>query len=73
MDDASQVRALLEQIRDLQQQHLAEYREQATRSLQLVEESVARQKAHIRLYQRVVAVGAVLIVVLTLFLLSYVR
>ncbi len=71
MDDSSQVRALLEQIRDLQQQQLAEYREQSTRSLRLVEESVARQKAHVRLYQKVLVVGGVLIVVMLVFLFSY--
>lgn len=71
MDDAPQVRALLTEIRDLQRQHLDEYRQQAARSLALAEESVARQRAHVRLYRRVIVASAVVIVAMLLLLFSY--
>jgi type VI protein secretion system component VasF len=64
MDEAARVRSLLEEIRDLQKEQLAEYRAQAARSIRLTEEAVARQKAIGDLYKRVVVVGAILIVAL---------
>jgi len=66
MDD--QVHSLLEEIRDLQKAQLAEYREQAARSIRLAEESVARQKAIGSFYKKVVFATSILIVVLVAFL-----
>lgn len=68
MDESNRVHSLLEEIRDLQKEQLAEYREQATRSVRLAEESVARQKAIGTLYKKVVFVAATLIVVLLVYL-----
>ena len=68
MDESSQVQSLLEEIRDLQKEQLAEYREQAARSIQLAEESVARQKAVSDLYKKVVVVSAIVIVALVAYL-----
>jgi len=68
MDESNQVHALLKEIRDLQKEQLAQYREQASRSIRLAEESVARQKAIGSLYKKVVFVGAILITGLLLFL-----
>ena len=68
MDESSQVHSLLEEIRDLQKEQLVEYREQATRSIRLAEESLARQKAIGNLYKKVVIVGAIVIVAMVAWL-----
>ena len=68
MDESSQVRSLLEEIRDLQKEELAEYREQAALSIRLAEESVARQKAIGDLYKKVIFACAMLIIALAAYL-----
>jgi len=76
MDDSSQVCALLQEIRDLQREHLAEYRAQTARSLQRVEESMQRQKAYLELYRKAVVVGgivAIVLVVLSVLVVLVVR
>jgi ribosomal protein S15P/S13E len=69
MDQPEQIRALLEEIRDLQKEHLAEYRKHATRSIELAEAAVAKQAAIGRFYKRVVFAGAILLVGFFLWLL----
>lgn len=54
---------LLREIRELQRQHLEEYRKVADRSLALQETAVARQEQIASLYRRVVAVVASLLAV----------
>jgi hypothetical protein len=49
---------LLVEIRDLQREHLEEYRRVALEQLELSRKAVRRQEQISRLYQRVVAVGA---------------
>jgi hypothetical protein len=59
---------LLVEIRDLQREHLEEYRRVTQESLELSRKAVRRQEQIGRLYQRVVAVGAVGLVAIGLFL-----
>jgi hypothetical protein len=54
--------AVLREIRDLQREHLAEYKRVTERSLALQEKAVARQEQFSRLYRRVIAALALLVV-----------
>src|SRR5262249_54453103 len=51
VDANDDVRRLLEEIRDTQREHLAEYKRVTQRSLQLQEQAVARQEQMARLYR----------------------
>ena len=68
MDANDDVRRLLEEIRDTQREHLAEYKRVTQRSLQLQEQAVARQEQMARLYRVVVSVLAVVLVAAGAFL-----
>lgn len=59
---------LLVEIRDLQREHLEEYRRVTRESLELQRQAVQRQEQIGRLYQRVVAVGAIVVIGLLLLL-----
>ena len=61
---------LLEEIRDLEREHLAEYRRVTQQSLDLQQRAVSRQEEVGRLYRRVVLLGGGLVVLL-LVLLGY--
>ena len=61
MESNDDIRRLLEEIRDTQREHLAEYRKAAQRSVALQEEAVARQRSHVTLYRRWMAAGALVI------------
>jgi hypothetical protein len=67
--DSRDVIQLLVEIRDLQREHLAEYRRVTQESLELSRRAVARQEQIGALYQRVVAVSVVMFVVLVVALL----
>ena len=63
-------------IRDLQREHLAEYRRVTQQSLDMQRRAVTRQEQIGGLYRRVVAAGALLVValiVLLVYLLGYLR
>jgi len=64
MDNDDRVVTLLQEIRDAQREHLAEYRKVAQRSVELQEEAVARQQSYGNMYRRIVAVGAVMVAIL---------
>ena len=68
MNEPDKVQALLEEIRDLQREQLAESREQAARSIRISEEAVARQVEIGGFYKRVVTVAAILVAVLMVYL-----
>jgi len=68
VDANDDVRRLLEEIRDTQREHLAEYKRVTQRSLQLQEQAVARQEQMARLYRVVVSVLAVVLVAAGAFL-----
>jgi len=61
---------LLEEIRDTQREHLAEYRRVTQQLLEVQERAAARQHQVASLYRRFVSVGAVLVLAL-LTLLVY--
>ena len=60
---------LLEEIRDAQREHLAEYRRVTQQSLDLQQRAVARQEQVSRIYKRVVLLGGILVAVLLSLLL----
>jgi hypothetical protein len=62
-------RAIFREIRDLQREHLDEYRRVTERSLSLQEKAVARQEQVATLYRRVVLVAAFLMAGVFAFLL----
>jgi len=67
---------LREEIRDLQSEHLAKYKEVTARSLELQQQAVTRQEQLSLVYMRVVIAGAGLvafIVVLIFYLLTKLR
>jgi cytochrome c-type biogenesis protein CcmH/NrfG len=70
MEDRDHVRTLLEEIRDTQREHLAEYRRVTQQSLELQQRAVSRQEQVSLLYRRIVLVGGVLVAAL-LTLLAY--
>jgi ferric-dicitrate binding protein FerR (iron transport regulator) len=70
MDADDRTRMLLEQIRDVQREHLAEYRRVTQQSLELQQRAVARQEQVSLIYRRMVWLGGVLVAAL-LSLLVY--
>jgi hypothetical protein len=67
MDTRDVIQLLLE-IRDIQREHLEEFRRVTRESLELSRRAVQRQEQIGRLYQRVIAVGAVVLVALGVYL-----
>jgi len=68
-----QTRRLLEEIRDLQRDQLAEYRRVTQQSLDLQKRAVDRQQQLGRLYSRVVGLGgglALVLIILLVYLLT---
>jgi cytochrome c-type biogenesis protein CcmH/NrfG len=66
-DDRTQ--KLLEEIRDVQREQLAEYRRVTQQSLDLQQRAVARQEQASLIYKRLVLFGGVLVAVLLSLLL----
>jgi hypothetical protein len=66
--DSRDVIALLVEIRDLQRKHLEEYQRVTQESLDLARRSVLRQEQFARLYRAVLAVGALVLIGLGVFL-----
>jgi cytochrome c-type biogenesis protein CcmH/NrfG len=65
---------LLEEIRDVQRDHFAEYRRVTEQSLELQRRAVARQEQVSQLYKRIVVLaGAVLVGLLSLLVYVLVR
>jgi ferric-dicitrate binding protein FerR (iron transport regulator) len=61
-------RKLLEEIRDAQREHLAEYRSVTRQSLDLQKQAVRRQEQLGTMYGRVIAVGGAASLVLVILL-----
>ena len=61
-------RKLLEEIRDAQREHLAEYRSVTRQSLDLQKQAVTRQEQLGNMYRRVITVGGVASLVLVILL-----
>jgi ferric-dicitrate binding protein FerR (iron transport regulator) len=62
--DDERTHKLLEEIRDVQREHLAEYRRVTQHSLELQQRAVSRQAELGRLYRRIVVLGGGLVVIL---------
>ena len=69
MEPDDRTHKLLEEIRDAQREHLAEYRRVTQQSLDLQQRAVDRQQELGRLYRRIVLLGGGLVVVLMALLL----
>jgi len=70
MEQSDELKLLVE-IRDVQREHLAEYRKVTQQSLALQKQAVARQEQIGKLYRIVVAVGGVIILLLLVLLAYY--
>jgi ferric-dicitrate binding protein FerR (iron transport regulator) len=68
MEADDQTRRLLEEIRDAQREHLAEYRRVTHQLLELQERAADRQQQATAIYRRFVSVGAVLVAALIMLL-----
>ena len=73
MPDSGETPQLLREIRDLQREHLAEYRRVTQRSLELQQQAVERQANFGRLYRRVLLAGAALIAGIVLLIAYLLR
>mgnify|MGYP003577736520 CR=1 FL=1 len=69
MESDDRIEKLLEEIRDIQREQLAEYRRVTQQSLELQKNAVERQKNLGKLYTRMAGVGAGLIIPLLALLL----
>ena len=73
MTDDERAQRLLEEIRDVQKESLAEYRRVTQQSLDMQRQAVTRQQQIVQLYRRVLLVGVVIVaplLVLLVYLLS---
>ena len=61
MEAGERTHRLLEEIRDAQREHLAEYRRVTDQSLELQRRAIARQELVSHLYKRVVLVAGLLV------------
>ena len=68
MESGEEIRKLLQEIRDIQRDHLAEYRKVAERSLEIQQRAVARQEQYGRHAGKVFVFGGLLVVVLVVLL-----
>jgi hypothetical protein len=67
--DNDEIGRLLQEIRDTQREHLAEYRRVTERSLELQQRAVIRQEQFGHLYRRILAVGGGMVAILLVLLL----
>ena len=70
METGDDVRRLLEEIRDVQREHLAEYKRVTQQFLELQQRAVGRQEQLSGVYKRIVLIGGALVAAL-LALLAY--
>ena len=64
MTEDERILRLLEEIRDTQREHLAEYRRAATHSIELQQRAVARQEGIASITRRMILIGGVLVAAL---------
>ncbi len=70
MEGGDDVRRLLTEIRDLEREHLAEYKRISEEVLTLQKSAVARQELIGRIYRRMVFAGAFLVAALLVLLVA---
>ena len=68
MNSDGPIERLLEEIRDTQREHLAEYKRVTRESLELQQRAVARQEQFGTLYRRFILFGGVLVAALLMLL-----
>jgi ferric-dicitrate binding protein FerR (iron transport regulator) len=68
MDDGDRLAKLLEEVRDTQREHLAEYRRVTRELLELQQRAATRQAQIGALYRRFILGGAVLVAALLILL-----
>ena len=61
MQESSEIKEILTELRDAQREHLAEYKKVTGRSLELQEQAVQRQEQLAKTYRVALIVSAVLI------------
>lgn len=74
MNEPDEISELLREIRDIQTEHLNEYKRVTQRSLELQERAVKRQEKLSSLYVRVILASAILvlgIVAVIIYLISF--
>ena len=62
--DGDAIARLLQEIREIQRDHLAEYRRVTERSLDLQQRAVARQEQMVQVYRRLLVIGGGLVTIL---------
>jgi cytochrome c-type biogenesis protein CcmH/NrfG len=76
MKESEEIKELLIEIRDGQQEYLTAYREVTRRSLELQQQAVMRQEQIGKLYRRVILTAAIVViftVIIIIYLLSTLR
>jgi hypothetical protein len=73
MEPNSQIIALLEEMRDIQRDHVAEYRRISEKVLSFQETAVARQGQVAKLYRSVVTIVGILVVGFLVYAFYYSR
>jgi hypothetical protein len=68
MEDYGRVEKLLEEIRDAQREHLAEYRRVTQQSLELQQRAVGRQEQFGQIYWRLLVAGGAIVLPLIVLL-----
>jgi type IV secretory pathway TrbD component len=68
MEEGEDVRRILTEIRDVEREHLAEYRRVSEEALNLQRNAVARQELIAGVYRRVVVMGGLLAMALLVLL-----
>jgi|tagenome__1003787_1003787.scaffolds.fasta_scaffold18997938_1 hypothetical protein len=74
MNESNDIIDLLREIRDINREHLADYRAAAKRSIELQQQAVGRAESVSKLYRIALAVSAVLIsaiIILVIYLMTY--
>jgi CHASE3 domain sensor protein len=66
--DSDAIGRLLQEIRDTQREHLAEYRRVTERSLDLQQRAVARQEQMVQVYRRLLVIGGGMVAILLMLL-----
>jgi len=68
MTSEDELRRLLTEIRDIQRDHLAEYRRVTERSLDLQQRAVTRQEQMVQVYRRLLVFGGGMVAILLMLL-----
>jgi len=69
MGESDEIKGLLTELRDLQREHLEEYRKVTQQSLELQRQAVARQEQLGKLYRLVLTAGSALVVFIVILII----